>query len=84
MVNTIFFVNSCFIELDYFFFVRHHSFAFCEPSLYLFLSLSLSSKHGMMESIELFSSADVVVAPHGAALGFLAFMRPFTACVEIG
>ena len=24
-----------------------------------------------------------VVAPHGAALGFLAFMRPTAACVEV-
>ncbi len=42
------------------------------------------AQHNMKESIELFASTDVVVAPHGAALGFLAFMRPGAACVEIG
>jgi len=43
----------------------------------------VGAKHGMAESIALFGMADVVVAPHGAALGFLAFMRPNAACVEV-
>jgi len=44
----------------------------------------VGANHNMRESIELFASSDVVVAPHGAALGFLAFMKPGAACVEIG
>ena len=44
----------------------------------------VGAKHSMTESIALFSAADVVVAPHGAALGFIAFMRPGSAVVEVG
>mmetsp|Transcript_63609 Transcript_63609/g.143487 ORF Transcript_63609/g.143487 Transcript_63609/m.143487 type:complete len:631 (-) Transcript_63609:270-2162(-) len=44
----------------------------------------VGAQHSMKESIELFARSDVVVAPHGAALGFLAFMRPGAACVEVG
>jgi capsular polysaccharide biosynthesis protein len=43
----------------------------------------VGDQHSMAQSIALFGEADVVVAPHGAALGFLAFMRPTAACVEV-
>jgi hypothetical protein len=43
----------------------------------------VGDKYSMAQSIEAFGEADVVVAPHGAALGFLASMRPTAACVEV-
>ena len=41
-------------------------------------------QNSIAKSIQRFSEADVVVAPHGAALGFIAFMREDAAVVEIG
>ena len=44
----------------------------------------VGSAHNVSETAELWTGADVVLAPHGAALSFVAFMRPKTAIVEIG
>lgn len=44
----------------------------------------VGSEYPLEEQIGAFTSADVVVAPHGAALAFVSFMRPGSAVVEIG
>lgn len=40
--------------------------------------------HDLNSTILLWTEADVVVAPHGAALAFMTFMRPGRAVIEIG
>ncbi len=44
----------------------------------------LGRDHNTSRTVQLWNEADVVVAPHGAALAFMAFMRPGRAVVEIG
>lgn len=44
----------------------------------------IGSQHSMDATIDMFNAADVVVAPHGAALSFACFMQPDKAIVEIG
>ena len=45
-----------------------------------FLGKDVNTSH----TVTLWGEADVVVAPHGAALAFMAFMRPGRAAIEIG
>ena len=40
--------------------------------------------HNMEDTIKWFGEADVVVGPHGAALGFMPFLRPGRMVVEFG
>ena len=44
----------------------------------------VGNQNSIPKSIQRFAEADVVVAPHGAALAFVAFMRKGAAVVEIG
>mmetsp|Transcript_20858 Transcript_20858/g.31956 ORF Transcript_20858/g.31956 Transcript_20858/m.31956 type:complete len:499 (-) Transcript_20858:1696-3192(-) len=43
----------------------------------------VGSKLSLEQQIAAFLSADLVIAPHGAALGFIGFMRPGAAVIEI-
>jgi hypothetical protein len=48
------------------------------------LSTFVGRDHSLAATISLFAHADLVVAPHGAACAFWAFMRPHAAVIEIG
>ena len=44
----------------------------------------MGANFDLEQSIAAFADADIVVAPHGAALAFIAFMHEGAAVVEIG
>lgn len=48
------------------------------------LTVFVGREHALGATISLFANADLVIAPHGAANGFWAFMRPHAAVIEIG
>lgn len=54
------------------------------PSSGVSLSTFVGSEHDVEETLRIFSNADVLIAPHGAAITFTAVMRPGRAVIEIG
>lgn len=44
----------------------------------------VGSEHDVESTLRLFANADVLIAPHGAAITFTAVMRPGRAVIEIG
>jgi hypothetical protein len=47
-------------------------------------STFVGSDHDVESTLKIFSNADVLIAPHGAAITFTACMRPGGAVIEIG
>jgi hypothetical protein len=44
----------------------------------------VGSEHDVESTLRLFANADVLIAPHGAAISFSSAMRPGRAVIEIG
>lgn len=47
------------------------------------VSTFVGSEHDAEDTLKIFSNADILVAPHGAALTFCSVMRPGGAVIEI-
>ena len=48
------------------------------------ISTFVGSEHNVEDTLKIFANADVLIAPHGAAITFTAVMRPGAAVIEIG
>jgi hypothetical protein len=54
------------------------------PPIGVTLSEFVGSEHDAESTLRLFANADVLIAPHGAAISFTSAMRPGRAVIEIG